>query len=144
MGYQLLSSSSHLCSRNHPYALWPPHPHLFPTPSHQQEGHKLPSGVQCVFHPKLLLINWVELQLNTSSKVKYRFCLLAGDGLAVHSVDRESKLISRALAWHLRPNGHVVFCCTQERKLFPLICLFQGWCLGDDRELSLGNEYMAV
>lgn len=59
------------------YRLWPPHPHLLLTPSHQQEGHNC---FQCVFHPKLHLINWADLELNTSSRAKYRFSLLAGDG----------------------------------------------------------------
>lgn len=36
-----------------------------------------------MFHHKLHLIDWVELELNTSSKVKYRFSLLAEDGLVV-------------------------------------------------------------
>lgn len=54
---QLSSPSSHLCNRFQPYRLCPPYSHLLPIPSHQQEGPGQPAGVQCVFCPKLCLIN---------------------------------------------------------------------------------------
>lgn len=101
--------------------------HPIPISSPPAGGSQLPPGFQCVFHPKVHLINRVELELNTSSRVKYRFSILSGNQLVVRSLDRGStKLISCAPAWQFRPNGHGVLCCTQEGKLFPLICLFQG------------------
>lgn len=113
-----------------------PHPHTSAVGSSPKgSGHPIPISspplptsrrVTTLQVAKLHLINWVELELSTSSRVKYRFSLLAGDGLVVHSVDRGStKVISCTLS---KPNGDVVFCCTQERKLFPLTCLFQGCC----------------
>lgn len=49
-----------------------------PSPSHQQNSSRQPAGARSVFHPKPHLI--IGLNSNTSSRVKYRLFLLAGDG----------------------------------------------------------------
>lgn len=118
-----------------------PAPHSFPPAGGPQTAFRL---VQCVFHPKPHLINWVELELNTSPRVIYRGVFLAGDGCWLFTVqiqkEHQSHLPHSCLALQAGWRCGLLMNTGEETLLS---CLFQALCFDDDWESSLGNWYMA-